>query len=252
MTDVLKVERGQLWSCGRHRVMCGDSTSEADVLHLMQGGASAKLFATDPPYGVAYKGSGKRTSRGIDNDDVTLAVLERFLSQAFGLWDRYLAPGAVFYICHAHLSRAAVDRAVGNVKWKSASEIVWVKQIATMGWQDFRWRHEPIIYGWKPGEHYFCGDRTLSTVWWIERNAASRYLHPTQKPVELFARMHRYSSRPGDVVAEPFLGSGTQLIAAEQANRTCYAMELDESFCAAALARWQGYTRQRAELMTAA
>jgi DNA modification methylase len=231
---------GQMWAIESrhlpgqyHRLLIGDSTDQTLVKRLFLG-RKAAVMTTDPPYGVAYVGQGKSTSQQtIANDDLDPAALANFLTGTFRTWDREaLAPGSIFYICHADGNglRPIFERSIQAAGWHIDATIAWVKQQGGWGWMDFRWQHEPIIYGWKPGaEHFFCGDPNLHTVWEIDR--------PTQKPVELFARMMQYSSRPGDIVAEPFSGSGSACMAAEACGRICFCMELEPSYAAVLLER---------------
>ena len=247
LQKVWKVERDQIWSIpsksapgGAHRIMCGDSTTEADVAALM-GGSRATLMATDPPYGVAYSGRGDSTSQQtIANDDLNPEQLGEFLLAAFRAADMVMLPGCPVYICHAdgpHGVRPVFEAKFNAVGWKFSCTIIWAKPVASMGWQDYRAQHEPILYGWKKGDHYDCGDRSLTTLWNIGRDGANSYLHPTQKPVELFERMLTSSAKIGDLCYEPFVGSGPQLCAAERAGRICYGMEIEPKYVAVALQR---------------
>jgi hypothetical protein len=238
---------GQIWETESghrpgefHRLMVGDSTDPDQVARLFAG-KTATLMPTDPPYGVAYSGRGKSTSQQtIANDDLDLVTLGNFLTATFTAWDRFLAPGSPVYICHADGKgiRPVFEAAMRRAQWHVDQMLAWVKQSAGMGWMDFRWQHEPILYGWTAGAApYFCGDPNLSTVWEISRDAVGDYDHPTQKPVDLFVRMQQYSSRPGDIIAEPFSGSGSNFMAAELIGRICYAMELAPKYAAVALER---------------
>ena len=256
--DVTAVcERGQVWRLGRHRLMCGDSTSADDVDRLM-GGQMADMLLTDPPYNVAL-GQHMRPSEAkqlrrrtdglvIDNDsfDTNEAFID-FLTDAFVPAMGHLAGGGAFYIWHAsnqtHNFRAACSRASMEVR----QILVWVKNTFALGRQDYQWRHEPCLYGWKGGAaHHWYGDRRQSTV--LEYNKPSRNeQHPTMKPVALVARLMENSSAEGDVVMDVFGGSGTTLVAAEQLGRTCYMMELDPHYCDVIIARWEELTGGKAE-----
>lgn len=249
--------RGQVWRLGRHRLMCGDSTSADDVDRLM-GGQMADMLLTDPPYNVAL-GQHMRPSEAkqlrrrtdglvIDNDsfDTNEAFID-FLTDAFVPAMGHLAGGGAFYIWHAsnqtHNFRAACSRASMEVR----QILVWVKNTFALGRQDYQWRHELCLYGWKGGAaHHWYGDRRQSTV--LEYNKPSRNeQHPTMKPVALVARLMENSSAEGDVVMDVFGGSGTTLVAAEQLGRTCYMMELDPHYCDVIIARWEELTGGKAE-----
>jgi len=244
------VVRGDVWEIpsasvpGKsHRVMCGDSTSEADVGRLM-GGERAGLVWTDPPYGVSYSGRGQSTTHQvIENDDLDPVELRAFLACAFKAWDKAMADGCVVYVCHADRprgTRPAFELAFGDAGWKFSCTIIWAKPAASMGWQDYRAQHEPLLYGWKHGEHYFCGDRSLTTLWQIGRDAASDYKHPTQKPIELPRRAMEYSSCPGDVVFDGFVGSGSTLAACEQMQRIGRACDIEPKYVSVTLERLAG------------
>lgn len=248
------VKPGDVWVLGDHRIMCGDSTRPDDVARLTDREAAAFVF-TDPPYGVAYQTklsveeavARHRRTDGLEvaNDaltpDATRALIVAALQQA------PMAPGASFYVAspsgdmELHFRLALVEAG-----WALRQAIVWVKDVFVMGRQDYHWRHETILYGWRDGAaHYWCGDRTQDTIWNIDRPKRSQE-HPTMKPVELVVRAMENSSRPGDLVYEPFSGSGTTIIAAETLGRRCYAMELEPRYVQVAIERWQAFTGREA------
>lgn len=231
---------GDIWQLGKHRLMCGDSTDKASVEMLMNG-EKADLLVTDPPYNVAYEG-GTKDALTIQNDDMDDEQFLSFLQSAFSASDSVLKEGAGFYIWHADSSSNAFRTAACNVGWKIRQCIIWVKNNIVLGRQDYHWKHEPCLYGWKDGAaHYFIDDRTQSTVW--EFNKPTRNgEHPTMKPVELIAKSITNSSRKNSIVLDLFGGSGSTLIACEQLERTCYTMELDPKYCDVIIKRWETLT----------
>ncbi len=211
---------------GKHRLVCGDSTSAEDFALLMDGHV-AQLTITDPPYNVDYEGvAGK-----IANDKQADADFQAFLLAAFTNIHGAMKTGAAVYIFHADSEglnfRLAFERAGFNVR----QCLIWAKNSFVMGRQDYQWKHEPILYGWKDGEaHYFVDDRTQSTVIEHDRPTVNKD-HPTMKPVALIGRLVKNSSKPGWLVLDPFAGSGSTLMACEMADRVCYAMDIDERYC---------------------
>lgn len=229
------VERGQLWVAGRHRILCGDSTDPGQVARLMGGGA-ADLFLTDPPYNVAYVG-GTSHALSIANDQMADAEFRRFLVSAFSAADSAMRPGAAFYIWHADSEGFNFRGACRDVGWQVRQCVIWNKNTLVLGRQDYHWKHEPCLYGWKEGAAHFWGaDRTQTTVIDFDRPTRSES-HPTMKPVGLFAYLIRNSTNRGGVVLDLFGGSGTSIVASEQTGRACYAMELEPKYVAVALDR---------------
>jgi len=230
------VERGQRWALGRHVLMCGDSTAADDVGKLL-GDAQVDLLWGDPPYGLGYRGKTKRALT-IVNDDLGPDGTRALVAAALRLAP--LRPGGAFYVAapsgpELHL---AFLLALEDAGLTAHQTLVWVKDRFVLGHADYHARHENLLYGWREGRaHHFVKDRTQDTVWEIDRPARSA-VHPTMKPVELVARAIRNSSTPGQLVYDPFAGSGTTLIAAEQTGRTCRAMELDPRYAQVILERW--------------
>lgn len=246
--DVPEVETpisklGDLWLLDGHRVLCGDSTDQATVEQLM-GGKKADIVFTDPPYNVDYEGKTKEKLK-IDNDTWDNPDLfYQFLWKAFQQMFLNMKPGASFYICHSDSEGLAFRRAVNEVGFYLKQCIIWNKNSMVMGRQDYQWKHEPILYGWKPGAaHYFIDDRKQTTVWDIDRPSRSAE-HPTMKPIELCALGISNSSRPKSILLDLFLGSGSTLIACEQTDRTCYGLELDPHYVDVICKRWQLLTGQ--------
>ncbi len=242
--------RGQIWQVGRHRVMCGDSTSAEDVGALF-GDARAEMVWTDPPYGVAVGDKNKmlnaiarsnRVEENLTNDTLDEAGLVAMLSAAFDVAMQFTLAGGAWYVAappgplHVLFGQVLKDRGI----WHQT--IQWVKNNATfspMG-VDYHWRAEPIFYGWLPnGAHRYYGGRKQDTVWEIDRPVKSPE-HPTMKPVELVARAIRNSSCGGEIVYDAFVGSGTTAVAAEQLGRICYGVEIEPKYVAVTLERLSG------------
>ncbi len=243
---------GDVWMLGKHRVMCGDSTSIEQAEQLMAG-TNADLVFTDPPYNVAYSGRGQNNLGTIKNDDMSAADFEQFCRDLFATYHAVMKPLACIYVCHPDSQSApklAFEKTFAE-QFKKSSTIIWMKQSAGMGWQDYRAQHEPILYGWKDGgkgKHFFSGDRTKTTVWKIGRDAQTTYKHPTQKPVALPEEAINNSSKGQDIVLDLFGGSGSTLIACEKTGRINRSMELDPKYCDVIVQRWQEFTGQTATL----
>lgn len=264
--------RGEVWVLGQHRLMIGDATVPADVDALMDG-ERADCVWIDPPYNVDYEDS---EGRSIENDNLDDAHFRQFLTDAFGCAFAVTKPGCPIYIAHADSEGLNFRLAMRDAGWLLKQCLVWVKDSFTLGRQDYQWQHEPILYGWKPGEaHRWYGDRDKSTV--LDdavdvrrlgkaellriiddyRNAEGttvlRFgkpkrseLHPTMKPVALVKHCLKNSSRRGDVVLDLFGGSGTTLIASEATGRAARIMELDPIYADVIIRRWEGWTGEAA------
>ena len=244
---------GDLYILGEHRLLCGDSTDPEDLKRLLAG-EQISCTVTDPPYGVAYLSRGKNRERWgtIKNDDLSSEGLETFLRQVFTNIAGVCRPGATAYICHGISMagiRVAFERAFIAAGFHLSSTIVWVKQVASMGHQDFRERHECLLYGWCGEGHRRVRDRRETTVWEIDREGS--YKHPTQKPVALFSRALRNSTIRGECVLDPFVGSGTTMIAYEQLGRRCFALEIEPKYCDVVVQRWSQYTGKKAQRIPA-
>lgn len=205
----------------------------------------ADMLCTDPPYNVDYQGSTSEKLK-IMNDKMSDSAFLDFLTNAFQSADSALNKGAAIYIWHADSEGLNFRKAFAAAGWKLRQCLIWVKNALVMGRQDYQWKHEPCLYGWKDGApHYFCDSRCETTT--IDENKPTRNgEHPTMKPVNLMARLIRNSTRDGGVVLDTFGGSGTTLIACEQLNRKCLMMELDPHYCDVILARWEKLTGQTA------
>lgn len=233
-------KRGDVWTLGVHRVMCGDSCSATDIPKLV-GGGRVNLYLTDPPYNVAYEGKTK-DALTIENDSMEDGAFRQFLVDAFSMADTVLEPGGVFYIWHADSEGYNFRGACRDVGWKVRECLIWNKNAFVLGRQDYQWKHEPCLYGWKDGaSHEWYSDRSQTTVIDCDRPMRNGE-HPTMKPVELFRYLMENSSKKGDVVFDSFGGSGTTLVAAEETGRVAYLMELDPVYVDVIIKRWQEMT----------
>jgi len=242
---------GDLYVLGDHRLLCGDAT-DSECYRTLMAGERVDCVLTDPPYGVSYQSRGRKREQwgAIKNDDLSAEALETFLRKVFSNIAAVCRPGATTYICHGISMagiRIAFERAFLAAGFHLSSTIVWVKQAASMGWQDYREQHECLLYGWTGDNHRKIKDRTQTTVWQIDREGD--YRHPTQKPVALFSRALRNSTIRGERVWDGFVGSGTTVIACEQLGRRCFAMEIEPKFCDVAVQRWETYTGQKVQVI---
>lgn len=234
---------GDLWLCGHHRVLCGDAGSAADRERVLAGGRAAMCF-TDPPYNVAYEGRTSARMR-IANDDHGTGFAE-FLRPALANILSVTDGGC--YVCMSSSEWPTLHRAWQEAGGRWSNTIIWTKSAFTLGRGDYHHQHEPILYGWREGaSHYWCGARDQGNVWAFDRPSRNG-LHPTMKPVALVERAIRNSSRRGEVVLDPFGGSGTTLIAAERTGRRAALLELDPRFCDVIVQRWQRLTGRAALL----
>lgn len=243
---------GDIWIMGEHRLLCGDSTSEADMKKLMAGELADMVF-TDPPYNVNYGDTSKdkrhkggaKAGRKIMNDDLG-DDFEAFLTAACKNMLSH-TKGAL-YICMGSSELDTLQSAFRNAGGKWSTFIIWVKNAFTLGRSDYQSQYEPILYGWKVGNNrYWCGARDQSDVWFYDRPQKND-LHPTMKPVELVARGIKNSSKMLDIVLDPFGGSGTTLIAAEHTGRRARLIELDPKYVDVIVRRWQEMTGLQATL----
>lgn len=240
-----KAKRGDIYQLGRHRLMCGDSTSIDDVERLM-GGDKADLLITDPPYNVDYEGKTSDKLK-IENDKMEDAQFRQFLRDAFSAADVVMKPGAAFYIWHADIEGFNFRGACHDVGWTVRQCLIWNKNSLVMGRQDYQWKHEPCLYGWKDGAaHSWHNDRKQTTVLDFDRPSRAD-IHPTMKPVALFDYEIRNSSASGEIVLDLFGGSGTTIVACEQNGRSARVMELDPHYVDVIIARWEALTGEKAE-----
>lgn len=239
---------GEIFLLGEHRLACGDSREPTLVKRLM-GNQQAQLLLTDPPYGVGYSG---KTPRGMQMQNDTSEGLTEFLSAAFVAIDAVIAAGAPIYLFHpAGPASVCFSTAISTAGWDIRQGLVWVKDSLVLGHGDFHYRHEPILYAGKPGKPLgrgragWYGGHAETSVFEVSRPKANRD-HPTAKPVELVSRLMANSSTFGDLVFDPFLGSGSSLVAAERLSRRLYGIEIDPAYLEVAIARWEGFTGKRA------
>lgn len=205
------------------------------------GGGRVNLYLTDPPYNVAYEGKTK-DALTIENDSMEDGAFRQFLVDAFSMADTVLEPGGVFYIWHADSEGYNFRGACRDVGWKVRECLIWNKNAFVLGRQDYQWKHEPCLYGWKDGaSHEWYSDRSQTTVIDCDRPMRNGD-HPTMKPVELFRYLMENSTKKGDSVLDSFGGSGTTLVAAEQTGRIAYLMELDPVYVDVIIKRWQEMT----------
>lgn len=271
-----KVEYGDIFQLGRHRLMCGDSTSAEDMARLIDG-AVIDLYVTDPPYNVAYQG-GTDEAMTIMNDSMDDVSFRQFLRDAFAVANNHLKPGGAFYVWHADSEGLNFRAAVKETGWLLKQSIIWVKNAIVLGRQDYQWKHEPCLYGWKDGaSHYFVDNRSLATVIeedeenlkemtkselisyiktmqdtspttvFYEDKPVRNDIHPTMKPLKLIARCVLNSSKKGDKILDSFNGGGSTLMVCERSERIGYAMELDPVYVERTIKRWEEETGLTAE-----
>lgn len=281
-----RVQPGEIWALGDHRLMCGDSTNQEDIDKLMNG-EKANMLLTDPPYNVGLgmdetpEEAKKRNRRTdgliIKNDKMEDTKFQQFLTDAFNTANINMKNGASFYIWHADLEGFNFRKALINTELQLRECLIWVKNSLIMGRQDYQWKHEPCLYGWKDGaSHTWNGGRKqttameaidlmneedlrkaykelveqLDTSVIYENKPAKNKEHPTMKPIKLMARLIRNSSNVGDIILDLFGGSGSTLIACEQIGRKCYMNELDPHYCDVIIQRWEKFTGKKAERIT--
>jgi DNA modification methylase len=277
-----KVKLGDLWALGDHRLVCGDSSDPATVHRLVGKESVASLFSTDAPYMVDYDGTA-RPGGGRDWGDKykesTIEDKQQFLTSVFQAWHAYLKPNAAWFIWHASSTRALFEQAMTECGILIHQEIIWVKPVFVIGFATYYFQHEPCLFGWPKGKkpyvrkRFFDGGATTvwnqaqwdehqedilaelhqnSTVWfldWQGKKRNSKALHPTEKPVEIFARPMRNHTRSGEICLEPFSGSGSQLLAGEQEGRRVYASEIEPAFAAVGLQRFEDATGIKPKLL---
>lgn len=238
---------GQVYQLGRHRLMCGDSTLKIDIDILMNG-VVADMVITDPPYNVNYEGKTKDKLK-IDNDKMEDSPFREFLKFAFENINSVLKHGGVFYIWHASSEAYNFYGACKGVGWNIRQCLIWLKSSIVLGRQDYHWKHEPCLYGWKDGAgHLWNNNRKQSTILEFDRPNANKE-HPTMKPVALFSYQISNNTNKGDTVLDVFGGSGTTLIACEGIGRTAYVMELDPKYIDVIIKRFENLTGEKAVLI---
>lgn len=227
------VERGDIWTVGRHRLMCGDATSAEDVAALMDG-KKANLIVTDPPYGVSFKSSGGLT---IQNDSMKGDEFYTFLYNSFVCIVEHLESGGAAYVFHADTEGLNFRKAFVDAGFHLAGVCIWVKNSLVLGRSDYQWQHEPVLYGFlKNGKHPWYSDRKQTTIWNYDKPKRNKN-HPTSKPLDLLGYPISNSSQENAIVIDTFGGSGSTMMACEQMNRICHMMELDEKYASVILRR---------------
>jgi DNA modification methylase len=237
---------GDLWQLGPHRLLCGDATDKTAVTRLLNG-VAPHLMVTDPPYGVEYDPDW-RNRAGASDTKRTGKVMNDDRADWREAWA--LFPGDVAYVWHGALHATTVAESLVASGFDIRSQIIWAKERHVLSRGHYHWQHEPMIYAVRnSGKGHWSGDRTQSTLWSIpSRDQDAATVHGTQKPVECMRRPILNNSSPGQVVYEPFCGSGTTLIAAESTGRVCHAMELDPAYVDVAVLRWQAFSDKEATL----
>jgi len=246
---------GDLWVLGDHRLLCGDSTNADDVARLM-GGDTAALLSTDPPYCVDYTGADRPQDSGKDWSskyrEVEIKDLGEFLRAVLSAVLPRTRENAAVYVWHAHLQYPVIDAVFREFDILRHQPIIWKKPSSTFTYAYYRWAHEPCLFGWRQGHkppHYL--ENGMTSVWEVDWEGKQRVVgneHPTQKPLRLFEIPMEQHTRPGEVVLEPFSGSGSQLVAAERLRRRCRAMEISPAFVDVAVRRWEQATGKQAVL----
>lgn len=228
------VQRGDVWTVGRHRLMCGDATSADDVNTLM-GSVKANLILTDPPYGVSFKSASGLT---IQNDSMKNEEFYTFLLSAFQCMADHLEKGGAAYVFHADTEGLNFRRAFIDAGFHLAGCCIWVKDSLVLGRSDYQWQHEPVLYGFmQNGKHNWYSNRKQTTIWNFDKPKRNAN-HPTSKPLDLLGYPIGNSTQENAVVIDTFGGSGSTLMACEQMNRICYMMELDEKYASVILRRY--------------
>ena len=242
-----KSKLGDIYQLGNNRLMCGDSTVLEDVEKLM-GGEQADMLLTDPPYNVNYEGKTKDKLK-IKNDQMGNDNFRQFLTDAFSNADMVMKPGAVFYIWHADSEGYNFRGACFDAGWTVRQCLIWNKNSMVMGRQDYQWKHEPCLYGWKEGAgHLWTSDRKQTTVINFDKPTRND-MHPTMKPIPLFDYQIKNNTKGGDVVLDLFGGSGTTIMACEQNGRRGYSMEYDPRYVDVIVDRWEKFTGAKAVLL---
>jgi DNA modification methylase len=271
-------KKGDLWILGEHRLLCGDSTNEADVARLMDG-KTARLLATDPPYLVDYTGTGRpKGHHGAGGKDWSGVYHEVDIEDAEGFLKGFLSCGlknieinTPIYLWHASARIVLIRQVCDELGILVHQQVIWVKPCAVLSFAYYPWRHEPCLLCWQKGHKpdYRPLDKAIGTVWitgflrtgdptkpeyhtdvweldWEGKKRNTGLYHPTVKPTEVFAIPMRVHTSPGDICYEPFSGSGSQIIAAERLNRRCFAMEIEPVFCDVAVKRWEEFSGKKA------
>ncbi|MCD8109145.1 MAG: site-specific DNA-methyltransferase [Clostridiales bacterium] len=228
------VEKGDVWTVGRHRLMCGDATSAEDVARLMDG-KKTNLIVTDPPYGVSFKSSDGLT---IQNDSMKGDDFYTFLYKSFSNMAAHMEKGGAAYVFHADTEGLNFRKAFVDAGFHLAGVCIWVKNSLVLGRSDYQWQHEPVLYGFlQNGKHPWYSDRKQTTIWNYDKPKRNEN-HPTSKPLDLLGYPIGNSTQENAIVLDTFGGSGSTMMACEQMNRICFSMELDEKYASVILRRY--------------
>lgn len=244
-----KAKTGEIYQLGKHRIMCGDTASDLIVL---LNDKKIDMIWSDPPYGVGYE-QGKFTGVKIkkrfepmQNDEKRGEKLQTWIYEMYKEIKKH-SPNAPIYVCSPPMIPSlAILKGLIESGYHMQSQIIWVKDRFILGRADYHWKHEIIWYGYESNPHCWNGGRSLDSVWEIKRDNAIDYNHPTQKPVALSLNAIKNSSNEGDLILDPFLGSGSSLIACEQTGRICYGMEIEPRYIDVIIQRWENYTGKKA------
>jgi DNA modification methylase len=228
------VEEGDVWTVGKHRLVCGDATSKEDVAKLMDG-KKANMLLTDPPYGVSFKSSSGLT---IKNDSMKNEEFYNFLKASFDAVVEHMEKGGVGYVFHADTEGLNFRKAFVDAGFHLAGCCIWVKDSLVLGRSDYQWQHEPVLYGFlQNGSHPWFSDRKQTTIWNFKKPKRNEN-HPTSKPLDLLGYPIGNSTQENAIVVDTFGGSGSTMMACEQLNRVCYMMELDPKYASVILRRY--------------
>lgn len=242
-----KSKLGDIYQLGRYRLMCGDATLSEDVRTLTNG-VRVDMYLTDPPYNVNYNGKTNEALK-ILNDSMLDNEFRSFLAKSYSAANEVMKSGAVFYIWHADTEGYNFRGACRDIGWQVRQCLIWNKNSLVLGRQDYHWKHEPCLYGWKEGEsHLWSTDRKQTTVLNFDK-PIKNIEHPTMKPVRLFDYLIQNNTKSEDVVLDTFAGSGTTIIACEQNGRIAYCMELDPKYVDVIIDRWEKLTGLKAILL---
>lgn len=241
----MQTQKGDVWILGNHRLICGDATVNDHVCKLMNEKQADMVF-TDPPYNVNYQGKTKDVLK-MRNDKMSQDKFYEFLYQSFRNMYAVTRKGGGIYIFHADMNTVIFRQAMVKSGWLFKQNLIWAKHHFVFSRQDYHWKHEPILYGWKPGKsHNWFGNRKQTTIWSYDRPMRNRQ-HPSMKPIEIPKQAIQNSAPSNGIVLDLFLGSGSTLLAAEQSQRVCYGMEIDPIYCDVTIERWEELTGKKAE-----
>ena len=243
-----RVKKGDLWILGKHRIICGDSTDQKTVTRLF-GNQKATQMVTDPPYGVSYSDKNDNLNTSEKCDRITEPILNDDLKDYYEFFTSFLdkVPLTTYNTCYIFMSGEELcnlRKAFEDCNYHYAKYLIWLKNAPVLGRQEYLYKHEFVMYGWK-GKHKYYGDLGATSI--LEYNKPlTNKLHPTQKPTDILMRLIQDGSQEGDIVYDPFAGSGSTLMAAEQCGRLCYGIELSPEYVDVIISRWESLTKKKA------